>query len=185
MNAMVTQHTTMKAMPKLTLVPDAIPTEESLVNNIEMRNRLIDRTDVLDKVKQLFLIPGLEMMTTRQVAEYYEVPYKTIGNLYSRNKEELDLDGVVAYGRKQAESLLLQNEGELKTQWTTEVRLSNGDTVSISNALTTYYPKRAVLRVGMLLRETNARQYAHLLDWKAKYIAQDKALQPATERGDG
>lgn len=63
----------------------------------ELRNQYIGRVEVLEKVKELFLIPELEVMTVKQVAEFYEVDPHTITVCYQRNKVEVDEDGVMHY----------------------------------------------------------------------------------------
>ena len=67
---------------------------EDFVNKSDLRNQLIDRIDVLNKVKELFLIPKLEMMSLQMVADFYEVTTTVINTLYIRHKEEIDTDGV-------------------------------------------------------------------------------------------
>ena len=44
-----------------------IITSESMVDNHDLRNELIARTEVLDKVKKLLLIPEMNCMTIRSV----------------------------------------------------------------------------------------------------------------------
>ena len=44
-----------------------IITSESMVDNHDLRNELIARTEVLDKVKKLLLIPEMNCMTIRFV----------------------------------------------------------------------------------------------------------------------
>lgn len=63
----------------------------------ELRNQYIGRVEVLEKVKELFLIPELEVMTVKQVAEFYEVDPHKITVCYQRNKVEVDEDGVMHY----------------------------------------------------------------------------------------
>ena len=60
----------------------------------DLRNQLIDRIDVLNKVKELFLIPKLEMIPMRQIAQYYDTTVYTIRNVYQRHREEINSDGV-------------------------------------------------------------------------------------------
>lgn len=72
-----------------------IITSESMVDNHDLRNELIARTEVLDKVKKLLLIPEMNCMTIRQVADYYEVDIDTLKKCCKRNKDEIILDGVV------------------------------------------------------------------------------------------
>ena len=67
-------------------------TADSLLENKELRDGAIERIEVLDKVKQLFLIPELECMTVKQVADYYEIPLSTVNDQYQNNKLEFDED---------------------------------------------------------------------------------------------
>lgn len=46
--------------------------QTDLIENQELRNQLIQKVEVLNKVKKLFLLPELNVMTVKQVAEYYE-----------------------------------------------------------------------------------------------------------------
>lgn len=132
-------------------------TQESILESKELRNSLTDRVEVLDKVKQLFLIPELECMTVKQVADYYKVDNETIQKQYQRNKDEFDIDGTT-----------LKTPTMLKsTNWTTcpisKVETSkntatffftNGDILVVPNRGTKCFPKRAILRMGMLLRDS-------------------------------
>jgi len=70
-------------------------TEEKLVNTKLYRDKAISRVDVLDKVKDLFLIPELEAVSMRMIADYYEVDIHTVTICYNRNQSEIDSDGVV------------------------------------------------------------------------------------------
>lgn len=51
---------------------------QEIINDKQIRESLMERSEVLDKVKSLFLIPGHEVMTTKQVAEYFEVGIEAI-----------------------------------------------------------------------------------------------------------
>ena len=55
---------------------------DNMVDNKEERQKYIDRVEVLEKVKKLFLIPQLDMMTARQIADFYEVEMNTIQICY-------------------------------------------------------------------------------------------------------
>ena len=70
-------------------------TKEIIIETKEEREALIERVDVLQKVKGLLLLPGLEMATTKQVADFYEVKLTTINNMILMHREELEADGVV------------------------------------------------------------------------------------------
>lgn len=68
-------------------------TEEDLISKKEMREQYIDRLDILEKVRALFLIPELNLMSTGMVAKFFDVSAETIKKTYQRNQEEIDSDG--------------------------------------------------------------------------------------------
>lgn len=123
-----------------------------------------DRIDVLGKVKELFLIPKLNIMTIRQVADYYEVDVDTIKKVYNRNKNEICNDGVIKETprtfkeKKEMISGLLEREGQLvpfvKTKSGIDIQLTENIRIAIPNCGVTCFSQRAVLRIGMLLRDS-------------------------------
>ena len=127
---------------------------EDLMNKSELRNKLIDRIDVLNKVKELFLIPKLEMMNIRMVADFYEVDTHTINRVYDRHWEEIISDGVKMI--KISELMSSEHHVHLTRKPKDNayyVTLNNGKEIRM-NAKTTYFSPRAVLRIGMLLRDS-------------------------------
>lgn len=50
--------------------------ESPLCNDRALRNKCVNHYEVLEKVKQLLLLPGTDMMSIDQVADYYEVSSK-------------------------------------------------------------------------------------------------------------
>jgi len=64
--------------------------EENFINDEQLRQKYLDKINVLEKVKDLLTLPGTEIMTTRQVAEYYEVTQEVIRDNIRRNREELE-----------------------------------------------------------------------------------------------
>lgn len=132
-------------------------TTESFLDSKELREEAKTRVEVLDKVKQLFLIPELECMTIKQVADYYEVDFETIKKQYQRNQDEFDSDGVHFKPLSNFQSLdgtkcpnlkMAQRRGFL------ELTLPDGTIVAINNKGVKCFPKRAILRMGMLLRDS-------------------------------
>ena len=67
--------------------------QENIISDRNMRDKCVGRYDVLEKVKKLLLLPGTDLMSIDQVADYYEVSSQGIKNLYSQNREEIDGDG--------------------------------------------------------------------------------------------
>lgn len=126
--------------------------ELTLVDSRAERDRLIDRTDVLDKVGVLRTLPDAMHCTTDMVASFYEVTRDAVLKLVQRNREELDDDGFDVLTRQEVVDKLSMTPDELGMPRT-----------SPSMSL---FPRRAVLRVGMLLRDSPvARQVRdYLLD---------------------
>lgn len=129
-----------------------------LLDNKNLREEMINRIEVLDKVKKLVMLEGADFMTTDQVAEYYEIPIKTLQSVYLTYQDELSSDGMVKLTRK---SLNLEDSGFIKSpvdiaEERTKVTLtdSSGNSIIIPNRGIYIFPKRAILRVGMLLRDS-------------------------------
>lgn len=133
-----------------------------MVDNHDLRNELIARTEVLDKVKKLLLIPEMNCMTIRQVADYYEVDVDTIKRCCQRNRTEIEGDGVVNKTPKIFKEILKgttcsvknfeQKNGKLAIQIDDNTRLE------IPNRGIKCFSKRAILRIGMLLRDSEIAQ---------------------------
>lgn len=141
-----------------------VPTTQQIadVNEIidvkSKRDALAERIEVLEKVKALVLLPNIGMLTTRQIAKYYEVPLKTIQKTYSRFRKEIQSDGyILTTGKK----LLVD---KLSTRvYTVEhglyrVKLDDGSTAEVPNSTIGLFSARAVLRFGMLLHDSKVAQ---------------------------
>ncbi|MGY2612946.1 MULTISPECIES: hypothetical protein [Bacillus] len=121
-----------------------------VIDNQMERDKLVERVEVLDKVKQLFLLPELEMATTQQVADFYGVNKKVIDNLVLKNKDEITGDGYKVIDGKDLVNLLKRST---KIENMKGYVLIDGNKVGYgSNG---FFPKRAILRVGMLLRDSD------------------------------
>ena len=125
--------------------------EKDLIENKDVRESLITRVEVLDRVKELNTLADTDYMTTRQVAEFYEVDMNVVQQIWSSNRGEIDSDGVVTI-----------NYNDLGTYLGTETismakRMRGKAIVAgepFSYSKNTLFPKRAVLRIGMLLRDS-------------------------------
>ena len=111
--------------------------ELEIIENKTTREKLIERVDVLDKVKKVILLPYGDSMTTEQVAEYYEVSKATIDSLVYDNKKELISNGYETLTKERLTQF--KNICEIK---------SKSRQISI-------FTRRAILNVGMLLRDSN------------------------------
>lgn len=114
------------------------------------RDGLADRTDVLDKVGALRALPDGMHCTTEMVAAFYETDRETVRKLALRNRDELEVDGFRIIARQEVGDILSLTPDELGMPRT-------APSMSL-------FPRRAVLRVGMLLRDSDtARRVRDML----------------------
>lgn len=133
-----------------------------MVDSKEIRQKYIDRVEVLDKVKRIVLIPQLEMVTTAQVADFYSVSVKTIQRCYQRNCDEINSDGVVIKKPQYFKEIFKVTNCFLKDcrqeHGKMIVAIDDNTTLIIPNVGIRCFSKRAVLRFGMLLRDSKVAQ---------------------------
>lgn len=126
-----------------------------LLENKELREKLVVRVETLEKVKELFLIPGTEVATLNEIAEFYEVPTDTVKRVYQRHTAEINEDGIRVMSAKElTEQKCSISRNISKTQVKTIFNYDNGRTVSIPNRGIKVFPRRAILRIGMLLQDS-------------------------------
>lgn len=132
--------------------------KETIIESRTLRDVAIERLEVLDKVKQVMTIPRTDLLTTPQVAQYFGVQNATIRMVYKRNKEEIDSDGVMRFTLAE-----LRNHLETSQDVTPQIErvgkgpyhmTIDGTTVQVNPANNTLFTKRAVLRIAMLLRDS-------------------------------
>lgn len=129
-----------------------MPTDLTLTSARADRDQLATRVDVLNKVGVLATLPGNTFLSTPLVADFYKVEPSSIRTLIERHGEEFESDGY-------------------RTVTRADVSLTTGltwDELGFPAKAHTaaLFPRRAVLRVGMLLRDSEvARQVRdYLLD---------------------
>lgn len=128
---------------------------EEIVDSKELREQYIGRVEVLDKVRDIMLIPQMEMMTIKQVAEYYDSPIETVRWCYNYHKDEMEMDGTCVKKLPDfRESLSVGLSNVQTSRGTTTFILDNGMMITIPNCGIRCFSKRAVLRFGMLLRDS-------------------------------
>ena len=135
---------------------------DNMVDSKEERQKYIDRVEVLEKVKKIFLIPQLDMMTIHQVADFYEVELKTISQCVIRNSDEIYSDGVVMKKPRDFGKIWKDTKCSFpevnKTANSTTYQIADNVTIVIPNRGIRCFSKRAVLRIGMLLRDSKVAQ---------------------------
>ncbi|MFI0810784.1 restriction endonuclease [Streptomyces echinatus] len=122
--------------------------ESALLESKTLRDSVLDRTDVLDRVKALSLLPDGMHVTTAMVATYFQVGVKAIRSLVLDHRAELEVNGYRVLTGSELSSFK---------------ELSGIKSRTASLAL---FPRRSVLNVAMLLRDSEvARQVrVYLLD---------------------
>lgn len=124
--------------------------ENELLTNENLREELVEHYEVLDKVKELLLIPGTEFATTQQVADFYEVGLEAINSLIKDNRDEIKLDGMITPSGKETKEILVKFSKDI----TNYRGYFEVDGIKFANRSNTLLPRRAILRVGMLLRDS-------------------------------
>lgn len=124
----------------------------ALIESKSLRESVIDRTEVLDKVKKLSMLPDDLHISIEMAANYYEVGGKAIESLIYDNNEELKTDGLQVLKGDRLSSF--KKESGIKSR---------------AGAFT-IIPRRAVLRIGMLLRDSPVARSVrdHLLNVEAE-----------------
>ncbi|MEU5098304.1 restriction endonuclease [Streptomyces sp. NPDC020996] len=133
--------------------------ESVLLESKTLRSSVLDRTDVLDRVKALSLLPDGMHVTTAMVAAYFDVGLEAVKSLIKDHRSELEASGY---------RLLIGDELRSFKD------LSGIQSRSRSLAI---FSRRAVLNVAMLLRDSEvARQVrAYLLDME--YLARAQPVE--------
>lgn len=111
-----------------------IKNSELLVESKTLRESVIDRVDVLDKVKKLELLPDDVNLTVEMGANYYEVGIEAIKSLIKDNRKELEVDGLRTIKGAELKSLK-------------DLSLIPKNTPHLIT-----FPRRALLRIGMMLQ---------------------------------
>ncbi|MFI5861266.1 restriction endonuclease [Streptomyces sp. NPDC051546] len=122
--------------------------ESVLLESRTLRTSVLERTEVLDKVKALSLLPDGLHVTTAMVAAYFEVGIKTLESVVIDHRDEFRVNGYQVLTGPELTSFK---------------EVSGLNTRAAAIAL---WSRRAVLNAGMLLRDSKvARQVrTYLLD---------------------
>ncbi|OAH11863.1 restriction endonuclease [Streptomyces jeddahensis] len=123
-------------------------TGTALLESKTLRDSVLDRTDVLDRVKALSLLPDGMHVTTAMVAAYFQVGTKAIESLVVDHREEMAANGYRVLTGPELTSFKEVSQIQSRTR-----------AIAV-------YSRRAVLNVAMLLRDSEvARQVrTYLLD---------------------
>ncbi|MFC8388019.1 restriction endonuclease [Streptomyces sp. NPDC057238] len=139
--------------------------ESALLESKTLRSSVLDRTDVLDRVKALSLLPDGMHVTTAMAAAYFEVTIEAVRQLTKRHREELEVNGMAVL-----------RGSDLRQFESDNMSRSLGSYPQARRSLT-IYSRRAILNVAMLLRDSHvARQVrTYLLDME--YLARTQPVE--------
>jgi hypothetical protein len=154
--------------------------ELQLMEQKDLREEYIDRIEVLDKVKALLLLPDINLATTEQVADFYEVDVKNITYHLLSNEDELKSDGYTVW---KAQNFKNEFDSELKittNRGSFDVEFNNGQKERFSPRGVGLFTRRAILRLGMLLRDSKIAKEIRTqllnIEEKATYETKIKAI---------
>lgn len=126
--------------------------ELQFIDDKTLRDSRISHYEVLERVKNLLLIPGTEFATVKQVAEFYEVGEEAIVAIYSRHGDELETDGMKMVKYKELSNLQYESLKTAKGKVTFSFK--DGALLDFPTRGQKVFPRRAILRIGMLLRDS-------------------------------
>ena len=157
--------------------------EQVLLESKTMREEMVvkvsdERADeIFNKVKGLILLPDNTNVTTEMVANYFEVDKDTIKKSIQRHNDELINDGLKVLKGKDLKCFKELLEVGDNVSLTPEIKTSPSLTI---------LPRRAILRLGMLLRDSLiAKQIrTYLLDVESNTKIEDKLIALAQENND-
>ncbi|MDH6625159.1 restriction system protein [Streptomyces sp. LBL] len=139
--------------------------ESALLESKSLRGSVLERTEVLDRVKALSLLPDGMHVTTAMVAAYFGVTVEAIRQLKTRHHEELSCKGMMTL------------QGADLAEFKRDVLSRFPGSYPQPRSSLTLYPRRAVLNIAMLLRDSEvARQVrVYLLDME--YLARTRPVE--------
>jgi phage antirepressor YoqD-like protein len=136
---------------------------QALMESRSIRNKMVSRTDVLDKVKKLNMLPDDTHVTVEMAANYYEVDRNTLKKIVDRHKDELVSDGMKLLNNWEIRNLLkIGGRGHAVP-----------DIIKLPKAY--FLSRRAVLRIGMLLRDSEVAKAVRSYLLNVEEIARDTA----------
>lgn len=148
---------------------------EKYVESKSIRNETLDNVDYdfLDKIKVIPYLTNDMVLTTRQIANYYEVTEEAIRTITKRNRIEFESDGIVIL------------KGEELRKFKEELREVQNETLFSQAKSLALYTKRSLLRAGMILTSsavaTEVRNY--LLNIESKANESEKKWEIQREVG--
>jgi hypothetical protein len=136
-----------------------------LLESRSLRASIAERTEVLDRVTVLSLLPDGMHVTTAMVAAYFQVGVKAIESLVLDHRQELEANGYRVLAG---------------TELTSFKEVSGIQSRSRALAL---YSRRTVLNVAMLLRDSEVARQARTYLLDMEYMARTQPVDNSVPRG--
>lgn len=130
--------------------------ELDLIEKQDIRESVIDRTEVLDKVGDLLLLPNTEYATTEQVANYFGVTYQAIETIVSRHRDELEKYGLKYLQQHEViEAISKNNDLTDVIKHQGYIEITTGDSsIIIANRGARLFSKPAILKIAFYLTDS-------------------------------
>ncbi len=140
----------------------------ALVESKSLREEKINKIEVLDKVKLIKYMTDDNIVSVDQAANYYEVDKEAINSVIRRNEKELNEDGLRTLTGKELKVFKGNVQVDHNLKYTSHFRI---------------IPRRALLRIGMLLRDSEIAKEVrnYLLNTEENSEIKTEALKAATE----
>ncbi|MHA5048112.1 restriction endonuclease [Streptomyces sp. SD15] len=139
--------------------------EAALLESKALRGSVLDRTEVLDRVKALSLLPDGMHVTTAMVATYFGVTVEAVRQLVKRHREELEVNGLVVL-----------RGADLRKFESDNMSLSLGSYPQARRSLT-IYSRRAILNIAMLLRDSDIARHVRTYLLDMEYLARTRRVE--------
>lgn len=131
--------------------------ELQFVDDRTLRDSRISHIEALERVKHINLIEGLNMMTVKQIAEYFECSIRDIGIVFRRNKNFLSDIGSKLFTYKELEECeYLTVESRKKGKIV--ARTLNGIEIIYNNRGLRLFNINGIINIGLLLRDNKISQ---------------------------
>jgi hypothetical protein len=136
---------------------------DALIESKTLREKVINRTDVLDKVKKLVLLPNDLHVTVEMAANYFEVGEEVMNMVIKRNRHELEEDGLKT----------VEGKGL--------VYIKNTCKINSKARHLTLITRRSMLRIGMLLRDSHVAKSIRDYLLNVEEVSKEKAPEVIDE----
>lgn len=136
---------------------------EGIIDLNERKQKINEENiHVLEQVKDILTIGEADLITVQMCADYFEVDKNVLEVLISRNREELEENGLKVYKRKEFNNIFsnIQNITLEKSSKYKDVLKTSDVVLNITNRGIILLNKRTLAYIGLILKDSRvAREY--------------------------